>query len=392
MRFFTILAPTTSWWWKETRPSFSKRRVRGLPMSWRSAASRRVRSGPSLLQVDRLLQDGQAVLVDVLVTVMLVTLQPQRRKLRQHVRGEAGVDEQGEALARVGGEQELVELVADPLRGDDGDPLGHRRHGGDHLGRHVEVELRGEPGGAHHPQRVVGEGCLGRPGRPQHLGRQVLQAAVRVDEGLLRQGHRHGVDREVAADQVVLDRVAVGDLGLARGAVVRLRAVRGDLDLEGDLLALDHGPLLAADGAEGDADLPDGVRPRPDQPEDLLRPGVGGEVQVVPQPPEQRVADRAAHQREGVSGLLETAGKIVRGGGDAQQFAHSAALRLAQFTGLVFVGVRHNRKGYVPASARADPIPGGRPREDPLEHSPALRLSSPRYDALDASPDNHRPS
>ena len=47
IRFLVIFAPTTSWWWKETRPSCSKRRVRGLPMSCSSAASRSTRSGPS---------------------------------------------------------------------------------------------------------------------------------------------------------------------------------------------------------------------------------------------------------------------------------------------------------------------------------------------------------
>ena len=47
IRFLVIFAPTTSWWWKETRPSDSKRRVLGLPMSCSSAASRSTRSGPS---------------------------------------------------------------------------------------------------------------------------------------------------------------------------------------------------------------------------------------------------------------------------------------------------------------------------------------------------------
>ena len=47
-RLRTSFAPTTSWWWKLTPPPSSNRRVAGLPMSCSSAASRSVRSGPSV--------------------------------------------------------------------------------------------------------------------------------------------------------------------------------------------------------------------------------------------------------------------------------------------------------------------------------------------------------
>ena len=42
----------------------------------------------------RLLEDGQRVLVHVLVAMVLVDLQPEPRQLGQHVIGEAGVHEQ----------------------------------------------------------------------------------------------------------------------------------------------------------------------------------------------------------------------------------------------------------------------------------------------------------
>ena len=42
-----IFAPTTSWWWNATRPSGSRDRVLGLPMSCSSAASRSTRSPSS---------------------------------------------------------------------------------------------------------------------------------------------------------------------------------------------------------------------------------------------------------------------------------------------------------------------------------------------------------
>ncbi len=43
MRVRVMRAPTTSWWWKLTPPSVMAR-VRGLPTSWKSAASRSMRS------------------------------------------------------------------------------------------------------------------------------------------------------------------------------------------------------------------------------------------------------------------------------------------------------------------------------------------------------------
>ena len=72
----------------------------------------------------------------------------------------------------------------------------------------------------------------GRARGAQHTLREVLKTAVRVDELLLGQRDGHRVHGEVTAYEVFLDGVAVGHLGLARGPVVRLGAVRRDLDLE----------------------------------------------------------------------------------------------------------------------------------------------------------------
>ena len=116
IRVLVSFAPTTSWWWKETRPSGSKRRVFGLPMSCSSAASRSVRSGPSVLQVDGLLQHRQGVLVDVLVPVVLVALQPQGGQLGQHPVGEPGLDQQPQSLARVVGRAAACSARHGPAR------------------------------------------------------------------------------------------------------------------------------------------------------------------------------------------------------------------------------------------------------------------------------------
>ena len=162
----------------------------------------RAAAGQPVLEVDRLLEHGQGVLVDVLVPVVLVALQREGRQLGQHQRREAGLDEQGQAAARVRRADQLDQLVADPLRGDDRDPVGHRGDGLDHLGRDGEAELGGEAGGAQHPQRVVGERVLRTAGRAEQPLGQVDDAAVRVLDAPPRDPDRHRVDGEVPADQV----------------------------------------------------------------------------------------------------------------------------------------------------------------------------------------------
>jgi hypothetical protein len=143
-----------------------------------------VRARP--LERDGPLQHLQGVVVDVLVLVPLVDLEPQRGQLGQHLVGQPGVDQQLQAGPREAAEQQLGQLVGDPLDADDLEPLGHRPHRLDHLGHDGEAELAGEAGGPQHPQRVVAEGVL-RPARgAQPLRRQVVQPAVRVDEGVRR--------------------------------------------------------------------------------------------------------------------------------------------------------------------------------------------------------------
>ena len=157
------------------------------------------------------------------------------------------------------------------------------------------------------------------PGRAQHAAREVGQAAVRVDERRAGQAYGHRVDREVAADEVALEGVAVRHLGLARGAVVGLGAVGRDLDR----VAV----LERPDGAERDARRPRASRPSPEQALHVLGPGVGGEVEVVAEPAEQGVAHGATDQGQVVPGRREPAAQLVGHRGDPQQLAHGPALQ-----------------------------------------------------------------
>ena len=73
---------------------------------------RAVRSG---LEVHRLLDDGESVLVDVLVALVLVDGRDEAGDLGQDDLGNARVDHQLDAAARVGRDDEALELGADAL-------------------------------------------------------------------------------------------------------------------------------------------------------------------------------------------------------------------------------------------------------------------------------------
>ena len=206
-------------------------------MSCSSAASRSTRSGPgtgavgSGLQRDRLVEHHERVLVDVLVAVVLVDLEPQRGQLGQHVVGQPGVDQHLQARARVRREQQLAQLVAHPLGRDDRDALGHVDDRRARVGVDREPQLGGEPGGPHHAQRVVVErlprvdrgaqhaGARGR--RARRTGRRTSAPARRTAIALTVKSRRDRSPSRVSPNATSR---------LARRRVVLVGAVRGDLD------------------------------------------------------------------------------------------------------------------------------------------------------------------
>ncbi len=273
------------------------------------------------LQVDRLVQHGQRVPVDVLVLVVLVDLQLHGRHLGQHVVGQPGLHQQLDAAARELAAQQLGQLDLHPLRGDPGDFGGHVGHRFHHPVGGGEAELGDEAGGPQHPQRIVGEGVLRRGRGVQPTVYQVRHSAVQVDERPARQLDGHGVHREIAAHQVAFDGVAEGDVRIAAHAVVGVRTERGDLDR--------RAVPVRAERAELDPGVPDRLRPAGQQIADLLRTGVGGEVQVRAQPPQQRVPHAAADQVQPVARRGEALGKLLGDRGDLHQLHDGVALRSA---------------------------------------------------------------
>ncbi len=87
-------------------------------------------------------------------------------------------------------------------------------------------------------------------------------------------------------------------------------------------------PLAAPTVAELNPGVPQRVRPWPHDPLHLIRPGVGGKVEVGAQAAQDRVADAAAHQVQIAAGvgehLTEAAERVrvpvQRDQGTGQQF------------------------------------------------------------------------
>ncbi len=240
----------------------------------------------------------------------------------EHVVGQPRLHHELDALARVASDEKFRQLGLNPLRGDATDlarHVGHRLHD---PGRGLEAELRDEPRGPQHAQRVVGEGLLGRRGRVQRPPRERGEPVVRVDERLRRHLHRHGVDREVAAHEVALDGVAERDLGVPADPVVGVGPERGDLTRRA-VLGRSH-------RAELDPGVPHGVGPSRHDALHLLGPRVGGEVQVRGKAAEQRVPHASPDEVQAVAGSREAGGELIGDRGNAHQLGDGVALRLRQ--------------------------------------------------------------
>ena len=135
---------------------------------------------------------------------------------------------------------DLVELGDDPLARDDADARGVAADRLEGLLLDREAQLRGEPHGPHHAQRVVRKGDIGIARRADDALLQVGHAVERIDqlaERVAVERPGHGVDREVAAALVVFERPGL-DLRFAR--IVRIGLLAGPDELHLDTAGADH--------------------------------------------------------------------------------------------------------------------------------------------------------
>ncbi len=266
------------------------------------------------------LDDREGVMQNVLVAVDGILLELQAGELGQELLGEAGVDDELQPLRGGAAQQQLGQLVRDPLRGDDGNPAVHPADRLDDAWRRRGVELRCEPSHAQHPQRIVRERDLRIERRVEPPSREVLHATERIYELALGHAHGHRVHREVAAGQVGEHVLAEGDGGLAVLLGVHLLAEGGDLE---DAAAL-AGPYRAVPHADEILS----VRPTSEELRRLPRQRVGREVEVPldlgPLAPEQQIAHDAPNQVQLVAGQAEAFAQL---GGDGRDLEERAGVR-----------------------------------------------------------------
>ena len=292
-----------------------------------------------------------------------VLLQTEGRQLGQELLREPGLDEELQASRWLGADEQLVELVADALGRDDGEPLAHASDRVDDTRDGSHPEGRHEPRGSKHPQRVVRERELGFERRVKLLRGEIAHAPERVDERPVGNRDRHRVDGEVAPRQVGFDVLRKRHRRLAMILGVDLFAKRRDLDASA--------VLSRADRAEPHADEVNGpVGPPPKNPRRLVRHGVGREVEVGGggEPTEHEVANDATDQEQAMAVVGETRSERSCKGVDLKRGHDASTLpfdpgRLARYrpAGADLAGVRLDaaqhrhrpgpRPAHVPSSA-----------------------------------------
>ena len=167
-----------------------------------------------------------------------------------------------------------------------------------------EVQARGEAHGAEHAHGVFAEADVGVSDRTQRLLGEVAQATGVVDD--LRGGDvvEEGVDREVAAQRVLLGGAERVVRALVEGA---WRAGVGRLDLVGLRRAPEGGglDLLVAEADQREAEAAADDERVAEEPADLVRVRVRGDVEVLRGASEEEVSHAAADEVGGEAGLVE---------------------------------------------------------------------------------------
>ena len=159
---------------------------------------------------------------------------------------------------------------------------------------HGEPQHRGEPQRPHDAQGVLVKALVRVAYAAQDAPAQVVPAAVQVGD-IPPHIHGHGVHRQIAARQILRQRVGkVHGVGTAVVGVGAVGAEGGDL----------HGEAVLPDG-DGAVAQAGGDTVSRKQGGHLLRSGGGGHVPILRHAAQQGIADAAAHGVGRKTGLLQ---------------------------------------------------------------------------------------
>ena len=120
--------------------------------------------------------------------------------------------QQDEAARRLFRPDHLAKFIENPFPRNDGDALAVAGNGRECFRINFKIKLCSKTNGPHHTQRVVGKRNVGVERRTDNAPLQIVESAERIDkltEIRLVHAHCHGIDGEVAAFLVILQRAVL---------------------------------------------------------------------------------------------------------------------------------------------------------------------------------------
>lgn len=250
------------------------------------------------------------MLIHILMLMRIVTLQLQRRQLRQHQLGKPGLNEQLNTGARRIGEQKFDQLIPHPLERNIVDARRQVNHRRKRIPVEMKTQLRSEPQRAHHPQRIIPKRHLRINRGAQHTVQQVIKPASWINQLELRQRQGKRINGEITPMQIARKRITKRHHRLARLPVIHIGAIGGHLNL----LTVD----ARTNRAELTADIPVGAGNRTHNLNDLIRSRIGGEIKIGDRLTEKRIPHRPTNQRQLVPGISKRRGERRHGLGCGQ--------------------------------------------------------------------------
>ena len=255
------------------------------------------RGHPYQASIGRSVDGSEGVVPEILAIDLVLGYPRLAGEVRRNHGEQTALSHETQPDARAGSGQELEQLGGDPLARQMARQFGIPTDRGQSFGLDLEAQRRRQSNRSNHPQGIFVESAVRVADGSKQSSGKVRPAAVRVDETrvLVRlAAPGHSVDREVAAGQVLLDRIPELDaVGVAVVGVRDVATKRGYLVL-GLGVAHDHRPETVLVQRPGEEAL------------DPVRTGVGGQIPIRGVTAEQCVAQTAAHDKCGVSASPES--------------------------------------------------------------------------------------
>ena len=209
--------------------------------------------------------------------------------------------------------EQLGEILAKALSGDNTNFVGVFADGSEGCGFDGVAEARGETDGTEHAEFVFGESAGRFADSPDDFGGEIIAAADEIEDFTGVVAHEKAVNGEIAALDVFFGRLGIDDLvGMAAIGVTEVGAKRGDFDFEGILADEDYAELCAD------------VQTLGEKPQNFLRRCICCHVEIRGLALEEDVANASANEK----GLVPLA--LERGANRIGEFAriHETIMRL----------------------------------------------------------------